>query len=121
MQLVFYILASLAALAVLIAVPVLVIRALMLMARTEDTRRDLAELIANADLSLQHANRLVARTQEGVDRARHALERLEHVLTVLQPAATVGGLLTGVRRAVAKRREPVPAPEQTGQEGEETS
>ena len=110
MQTVYLILASLAALAILIGAPILTIRALVLMARLEGTRRDLAELVAEATLSLQHVNRLVARTQEGVDRLHHALERIERVLTLLQPATAVGGLLAGARRVLTGRHEQSVAP-----------
>ena len=104
MQTVYYILASLAAILVIIAVPVITIRVMLLMARIEDTRRDLAELIAEAGLSLQNMNRVLARIQEGVDRLRHAMDRIERMLSLLQPAATVGGLLAGAKRAISGRR-----------------
>jgi len=113
----FYILASLAAIAILIAVPVLTARALLLMTRLEATRRDMAELIAEALLSLQHVNRLTARTQESVDRLHHALERMERILALLQPAAAVGSVLAGARKVLTGRRGTEP-PKPSNSEGE---
>lgn len=118
MQTVFYILASIAAIVVIIAVPVLTARAIILMMRLETTRRDLAELIAESGLSLQHVNRLLARTQEGVDRLRHTIERIERMLAVLQPAAAVGGLLSGAKRAFSGRRQATAPPAATEPEGD---
>ena len=66
MQTVYYILASLAAILVIIAVPVITIRVMLLMERIEDTRRDLAELIAEAGLSLQNMNRVLARSRKAL-------------------------------------------------------
>jgi len=104
MQTVFYVLASIAAVVVILGVATLTLRAMVLMARMEDTRRDLAEAIAEVGLSLQHVNRLLARVQEGVDRLRHSMDRIERVLNFLQPATAVGGLLAGARRAMSGRR-----------------
>lgn len=112
MQNVFYALASLAAVLVIIAIPVLAVRALVLMARLDDTRRDLAKLIAEGGLSLHHANRFLVHAQDGVDRLRHAADRLEHLLGLLQPATAVGGLLASARRALSGQRQ---GGESTGQ------
>jgi len=108
MQTIFYILASIAVL-LLIAASV---RALVLMDRMEQTRKDLAAFVAEGTLSLQHASRLLVRMQESVERMRHAVEHIEKVLALLQPATAVGGLLAGARRMFGRdRREPAPAPE----------
>ncbi|HEY3377388.1 MAG TPA: hypothetical protein VGL77_07820 [Armatimonadota bacterium] len=118
MQTVWYILASIAALFLIIAIPVLTVRALILMARVETTRHDLSELISEAGLSLQHVNRLLARTQEGVDRLRHTLDRLERILAVLQPAVAVGGVLAGAKRFIAGHQAPTETSRQSACEGE---
>jgi septal ring factor EnvC (AmiA/AmiB activator) len=118
MQTVFYILASVAAILLIVAVPILTIRALVLMARMEDTRRDLSALIAEAGLSLQHINRLLARTQESLDRLRHSMDRIEKVITYLQPAAAVGGIIAGARRAMSGRRQQTESSDLPENEGE---
>jgi hypothetical protein len=118
MQTMFYILASIAAALIIIAVPLLAARAMILMARMEDTRRELATLIAEMGLSLQHVNRLLARTQEGLDRLRHTMDRMERILTLLQPAATVGGMLAGAKRVISGRRPAGEASGQSDREGE---
>lgn len=91
MQTTFYILASIAAVLVIIAVPVLTVRAMSLMARMDGTRSELAKLLAESSLSLEHANRTLARTQEGIERMRHVTERLDKLLAAMQPAAVAGG------------------------------
>lgn len=110
MQHIFYILASIAAAAMILGVTLLTVRALALMDRMENTRRDLADLIAESGLSLQHANRLLARTQEGVDRVRHAMDRLEGLLSMMQPAVAVSGFLAGAKRMVSGRRHAADSP-----------
>jgi hypothetical protein len=72
----------------------------------------LAQLITEGTHCLRHANRILAQLQEGMDRLRHTIERIERVIALLQPAATVSGVLTGVRRAFSGRRQ------QTSEEGE---
>jgi DNA-binding transcriptional LysR family regulator len=117
MQTVFYVLAGIAAVTIIIAVPVLTIRALLLMARLEDTRKDLAQLVAEGRLSLQHANRVLAHTQESMDRVRHMTERVERVFALMQPAAAVGSVLAGAKR-VFERRGSADTPETGTTEGE---
>lgn len=104
MQNVFYILASIAAMALIIAIPVLTLRALSLMARLEETRKDLSELISEGTFTLQHASRFMARSQEGFDRLRNTLDRMEQLLAFLQPASTVGGLVAGAKRLLTGHR-----------------
>lgn len=116
MQTVYYVLASVAAVAVAVGAITLTFRALLLMARIEHSRRDLARTIGEVSLSLQHANRLMARVQEGMDHLRHTMDRLERVLDVLQPATTVGGLLAGAKRALSGRRAADAAPAESGKE-----
>ena len=103
MQTLFYILASIAAVLVIITIPIMAMRAWVLMTRMEDTRRNLANLINESALSLQHANKLLARTQEGVDHLRHTIERIERILALLQPATAVGSLIAGAKRAISGR------------------
>jgi len=116
MQTVFYLLGSFAVVVVMLGVSLLVVRALVLMARIEDTRRDLSAMISQTELSLQHVNRLLSRVQEAVDRLRHTLDRVEQLIGILQPAATVGGLIAGAKRAVSGRRS---APTPSERKGEE--
>ena len=104
------ILSMLAALALIIAVPVLTVRMLVLMSRMEDTRKDLAALIAESTLTLQHANRMLVRLQDGVDHLRHAVDRLEKILAFLQPASAVGGILAGARRIFSGGHPPAETP-----------
>jgi len=106
MQIVFYMLGSVAAVILIIVIPVLTLRVLGLLSRLEETRKDLSELIAEGTFSLQHANRFMARSQEGFDRLRVTLDRIEHLLALLQPAATVGGWLSGAKRAVTGSHRP---------------
>ena len=115
---VIYILVGIAAVLLIIAIPVLTLRALLLMARMEDTRRDVAALTTNVEMSLQHANRFFARSQDTMEKLRHTVERLDRLLTLLQPAATVGGLLSGARRAMSGRREPPASSPEIESEGE---
>ena len=118
MATIYYVLASLAAALLIVAICILVGRALLLMARLEDTRRDLAQFLAEASLSLQHVNRLVARSQEGVDRLQYSLERIERIFALLQPAAVVGGLFSGARKAQTGRQSPTASPPTSQPEGE---
>ena len=104
MQSVFYILGSLAAVVIIVGGTLVMVRALILMARLEDTRRDFSTMIAQTELSLQHANRMLARLQEAVDRLRHTLDRVEQLIGMWQPAAAVSGLIASAKRAVAGRR-----------------
>jgi uncharacterized protein YoxC len=114
MQTVLYTLAIVAAAVVIIAVPLVTARALLLMHRVDTTRSELAKLIADMSVSLHHVNRVLARSQEGADRLRHALERIEHLLALLQPAAAVGGLVAGARRAISGHRETKPPADREG-------
>ncbi len=104
MQTVFYLLGSIAALFVILGVSLLVGRALVLMARVEDTRRDFSEMISQTQLSLQHANRLLVRLQEAVERLRHTLDRVEEMIGILQPTSAMSGLIAGAKRIVTGRR-----------------
>jgi len=106
MAIAFYILGFIAVGLLIIAVPLVTIRALILMARLETTRADLAKFIVNADLSLHHGNRVLARSQESAERLSAALEHIEHLLTVLQPATALSGLFSGVKRAMSGQRQP---------------
>ncbi len=115
MQTVFYTLGSVAAALVLIAVPLVTARVLLLMQRIDTTRSELAKLIADMSVSLHHVNRMLARTQESTDRLRHALERIEQLLALLQPAAAVGGLVAGARRALSGHREEKPPGSREGE------
>lgn len=94
MAIVFYIIGSIAAVLLIAAA----VRALVLMDRMEQTRKDLATLLSEGSLTLQHANRMLTRMQESVERMRHAVEQLEKVLALLQPVNAVGGILAGARR-----------------------
>jgi len=105
MATVFYILGSIAAIALIVAVPILTVRMLVLMGRMEDTRRDLSTLIAESTLTLQHANRVLGRLQDGVDHLRRTVEHLEKVLSFLQPASAVGGIIAGARRVFSGQRQ----------------
>jgi len=117
MQIVFYTLASIAAVALIIAIPVLTLRAMELMARLEETRKDLAELISEGTFSLQHANRFMVRSQESFDRLRVALDRIERLLAILQPASAIGGFLSSAKRAVTGQRRPEPPARDTEKGG----
>ena len=105
MAMLFYILGSIAAIALIVAVPVLAVRMLVLMARIEDTRRDLSTLIAESTLTLQHTNRVLVRLQEGVDHLRRAVDQLDKALSFLQPASAVGGIIAGARRVFTGQRQ----------------
>jgi hypothetical protein len=108
MQTIFYILASIAAVLFIAAG----VRLLVLMDRMEQTRKDLATLIAEGTLTLQHASRMLVRMQDSVERMRHAVEHIEKALSFLHPTAAVGGVLAGARRIFGGgRREPSPGPE----------
>lgn len=109
MQTIFYLLASIAAVMVIVAVPVMMIRTLVFIARLEDTRRNLANLINESSLSLQQANRVLAHTQEAVDHLRHTIERIEGLLTILQPATAVASLIAGAKRAITGHHSPTTA------------
>ena len=113
MQTVFYTLGSIAAVILIIVIPVLTLRVIGLLSRLEETRKDLSELISAGTFSLQHANRFMARSQEGFDRLRVTLDRIERLLALLQPAAAVGGLLAGAKRAVTGHRRTETPPTQT--------
>lgn len=110
MQTVFFVLGTIVFLLAIIAIPVLTIRALALMARLDDTRRHLAELIAEASLSLEHANRTLVRAQESIERLRHVTERIDKLLPLLKPAAAAGDLMAGVRRLFGGRTHDAPNP-----------
>jgi len=113
MQIIYYILASIAAL-LIIAVG---LRALVLMDRMEQTRKDLATLIAEGTLTLQHASRMLVRMQDSVERMLHAVEHIEKVLSILHPTTAVGGMLAGARRIFGGgRREPSPASDNSEKE-----
>lgn len=118
MQIVTYILVSVAAVLLIIAVPVITARALILMARLEETRRDLSGLIAEGQLSLQHTNRVLQRTGDGADHLRRTVERLDKMLALLQPAASVGGLLAGAKRVITGRTGSPETPSHKEREGE---
>lgn len=104
MQTAYYLLASIAAVVVIIGVTVMTVRMVLLMARVERTRKEFMQTISEVELSLKHANRLLVQFQEGADHLRHALERLERVLDIVQPATAFGGLLAGARRIMSGRR-----------------
>lgn len=91
MQTLYYTLGCVAAALIIIAVPVLTIRALLLMARLDATRRALASLIAEGSYALQHASHVLAKFQEELDRVRHTTDDLRRVIAMVQPAAAVGG------------------------------
>lgn len=110
MQTVFYLLGSIAAIVIILGVSLLVGRAMVLMARVEDTRRDFSEMVSQTQLSLQHANRLLVRLQEAVERMRHTLDRVEETLGLFQPSSAVSGLIAGARRIVSGRRTPPSEP-----------
>ncbi|MHB0939670.1 MAG: hypothetical protein ACYDCO_11225 [Armatimonadota bacterium] len=113
MQTVYYIVASIAAVLIIAAT----LRAMMLMERMERTRKDLATLLAESTLSLQHANRLLVRMQDSVERMRRAVDSIEKVLAFLQPSTAVGGILAGARRVFGGgRRESPDAPETSEKE-----
>jgi len=112
-QTIFYILASIAAVLFIVAG----LRLLVLMDRLEQTRKDLATLIAEGTLTLQHAGRMLVRMQDSVERMRHAVDHIEKVLSLLQPATAMGGILAGARRIFGgERREPSPASETSEKE-----
>jgi hypothetical protein len=106
MQTVFYILGSIAAIVIILSVALLATRALVLMSRIEDTRRDFSEMISETELSLQHANRLLVRLQEAADRLRHTLDHVEEVVGMLKPSSAVGEIIAGARRVISGRRQP---------------
>lgn len=113
MQTVYYILASLAAVLLIAAT----LRAMLLMERMEQTRKDLASLLAEGMLSLQHANRMLVRMQDSVERMRDAVDKIEKVLAFLQPSTAVGGILAGARRVFGGgRRDSSVAPETSEKE-----
>ncbi len=113
MQIVFYTLGSIAAVTLIIAIPVLALRVMGLLSRLEETRKDLSELISEGTFSLQHANRFMARSSEGFDRLRVTLDHMERLLALLQPAAAVGGLFASAKRAVTGHRRAETPAEQT--------
>ena len=101
METVFYILASLATILLMVAT----VRALVLMDRMEQTRKDLSTLIAESTLTMQHANRMLARMQESVERIRHAVDRIEKVMAMLQPSNAFNGIIAGARRVFSGARQ----------------
>ena len=110
MQTVFYTLGSIAAVVIVLGVMLLVARALILMARIDDTRRDFSEMVASTELSLQHANRMMVRLQESVDRLRHTLDSVEQMIGLFQPTSAVGGLIASAKRVISGRRSSSPEP-----------
>ena len=111
MQTVYYILASLAAVLFIAAT----LRAVVLMERMEQTRKDLASLLAESMLSLQHANRMLVRMQDSVERMRTAVDHLEKVLAFLHPSTVVGGMLAGARRMFGGGRRETPGTPDTSE------
>lgn len=102
MTTIYQVLAILAALAILIAVPLLTLRAILLMDRMEETRKAVMQMIAESSQTLLHAGHVLDRSREELDRLRHATEGIERIVSLLQPAATLGGWLHGARRAFSR-------------------
>jgi len=55
----------------------------------EQTRHDLAELIAEGSLLLGHSNRLMARGNEAIAHSRRVIDHAERILILLEAVCTV--------------------------------